>query len=267
MNERSEDAGCADSADDSRGLAGEQLGAPRVVAATSPPLPSLPAGLRERILARVRNERFAFILAREGLWLPSPDAPVATKELYHDSQDRMTTRLIRLAAGSSLPPSQLAGRRSLLIVSGDLSSGSLALAAGDFMESTDPARQWNAARGALVLEVEERSQTSSSDVVTRDSEGIWVASFPDGEARVLARGEGRTTCLLRMDPDSILPEHEHHGLEELYILRGSCEVEGRRVETGDYHRAADQSVHHPTRACEDGCLGFVSVRNPSRLAA
>ena len=89
----------------------------------------------------------------------------------------------------------------------------------------------------------------------------WRPIAPGVRIRPLAGGaaESADVCLLEMDPDAVLPEHEHGGLEEIYLLRGSCRAQGRRIRAGDYHRAAHGSEHEDTTT-DEGCLMIVVLR-------
>lgn len=250
-------------------LADDELALLGVVAAASVPLSTPPARLRDRILAGARGDRFAFILEGEGIWLPGAPSPVACKELLHDSRDRMATRLMRLVVGAALPPAPLAGTRALFIIEGGLTSGEETVESDDFLESAAESLEWRATRNTLLLELSESARSSFAFVVRRSKDARWITVFPGGRIRPLggAHESGREILMLDMASGTTLAEHEHHGVEELYVLRGSCEVEGQVMKAGDYHRATSGSTHNPTRTREGGCVLLVALRHPSRTAA
>lgn len=269
MNERPHDERSIPSPDHDAGLEDEELQVLGAVAAASVPTAAPPAGLRDRILARARDQHFSFIREPEGIWLPRPDAPVATKALFHDSRDRLTTRLVRLGPGTPLPPSQLGGRRSCYVLLGAIASGETTLTVGDFVESVDGTLEWGALERSLILDFEEVVAAAEKTRVLRASEEEWLVPFDRARARLLADGhdKGRELCILQMEPGAVLAAHEHHGIEELFIIRGSCEVEGQRMQVGDYHRAVLGSAHRATRTLDEGCAALVALRDPSRIAA
>lgn len=268
MNERPDDRATPPTDQDS-GLADDELRVLGVTASASVPVSMPPKGLRDRILALARDRHFSFIRDREGVWLPRADAPVATKALFHDSRDRLTTRLVRLVPGAELPAPELAGSRSVYILHGIIAAGEMALGAGDFADHLDPSRRWSAAEATLLLDMEDVADPPDPTRVARAADAQWLEPFEKGKARILAadHASGREFCVLQMEPGAILAEHEHRGVEELFIIRGSCEVEGQWMEAGDYHRAVLGSAHDLTRAHEEGCAAFVVLRDPSRFAA
>ena len=62
-----------------------------------------------------------------------------------------------------------------------------------------------------------------------------------------------------MAAGGLLPEHEHAGLEEIFLLGGSCHCQGTRLLAGDYHRADGGSEHHDTTT-DEGCVMVVVLR-------
>lgn len=223
-----------------------------------------PEGLRDRILANARAERFAFIRDDAGLWLDHPSGG-AVKELFHDSQDRATTRLVKLSAGQQVPSPSIAGSLAVFVVTGTMSAGDVTLGTGDFaMGGVD--RQWIATSDTLLLEF--ASGGGAAELVSAASGARWQALFPGARMRPLAGSPNaaQSVFVLDMSAHSTLGEHDHEGLEELYVLRGSCVIEGQAMASGDYHRAAPGTHHSPT-ATDEGCLLVVSVRDLPRLAA
>jgi hypothetical protein len=217
MTERPHDDQSTPPADDGPGLADDELQVLGVAAAASMPISAPPLRLRDRILAAARDERFAFIREREGIWLPRADAPVATKALFHDSRDRLTTRLVRLAPSAQLPEPQLDGRRSFYVLRGRVSASDLFLEAGDFADSIDSSRQWVATEETVLVDMSELASSPDPARVARVSDAEWLAPFAGGRVRILAADDtnGRELCLLQMEPRAILAEHEHRGIEEL----------------------------------------------------
>lgn len=60
------------------------------------------------------------------------------------------------------------------------------------------------------------------------------------------QANGIATSLVRMMAGTALPAHHHLGVEQFYVIEGDCNVDGRRLGPGDYHRAAAGSIHDMT---------------------
>lgn len=249
-------------ADDLPGVAGDADLMAALLAA------GLPAGepsatLRERVLRASVPLPLVFLGRFQGIWLPSADAPVAAKELYRDSGDRLSSRLVRLAEGESLLPPVLPGWRSVFVVKGRLSSGALSVEEGDAFEMGSAAEDWRAAQQTLVLDLETAGATAACTVVQLARNAEWIAQGDGVRIRmVFPPHEGRHLFVLDAIANATLIEHQHTDIEELLVLRGRCEVEGREMFEGDYHRATAGTTHGETRTGEDGCLLVCSRRQP-----
>jgi quercetin dioxygenase-like cupin family protein len=224
-----------------------------------------PPALRDRILAARRTPPFTFLHREQGIWLPSPDAPVAAKVLFAPSSDDAFTRLVRVSGGEDLPPAALAGRRTILVVTGEFRCGDASLGALDLVEEAvtggtgDP--RWRATRDSLAVEFSETT-AGASRRFARAPEARWTGLMPGIAMRPLA-GEPngpRQIYVLQAEPGVELVEHAHGGTEELYVLEGSCLIEQTEMRLGDYHRAATGSAHRATLSGRDGCRLLVSVR-------
>jgi quercetin dioxygenase-like cupin family protein len=60
-------------------------------------------------------------------------------------------------------------------------------------------------------------------------QGVFVKSL-----RFDKEKQRSTTILLKFDPNSSYPYHNHPGGEELFVLQGSCEIENSILVEGDY---------------------------------
>ena len=232
-----------------------------VIAAGIPvraPSPSL----RERVLSAGTAMRLVFLDRHQGIWLPHPDSAVAIKELFCDSRDRATTRLLRVARNEALPAAALQGTRTLLVISGRLWGDAGVAETGDCVDEPGVGSSWQAADDALVLDFS-TVETNAAPARVQTANGATWVPYGDGiRVRPLSppSNERRQLHLLSAEPNATLIEHEHAGVEELYVLQGSCTVEGRNMRLGDYHRAASGSSHDVTRTGADGCVLLCSVR-------
>lgn len=228
-----------------------------------------PRSLRDRILAAALPRTFAFVTQHEGPWLPGPDAPVAIKELLADSRDRLSTRLVRFQQDGGLPEPELSGRRAFYVIRGTVRQreNGESLGAGAFRDEYPP-QEWRADAGTLLIEFCEHVAVGNAAVTHESVAALWIDALPGGRVRPLEGGvDGpRSFLVLSMSPGSTLPSHPHTGIEELYVLSGSCTLDGRTLVAGDYHRAAAQSTHPDTHTLDDGCDVLVSLRDPDQLA-
>ena len=64
---------------------------------------------------------------------------------------------------------------------------------------------------------------------------------------------GIATSLVRMQPGTALPIHQHLGVEQFFVIEGDCYVAGQTLGAGDYHRAEAGTIHETTYTV-DGTL-------------
>lgn len=138
--------GCATCAEELREY--ESVAAELALTAT-PAAP--PAGARERLLARVSEEKggrdggaesapsrfkgasdFLVVRAAEGEWVETADPGVFVKLLFVDKERDTVTTLVRLDPGASIPAHRHLGVEQCLVVEGVMRSGETILRAGDF---------------------------------------------------------------------------------------------------------------------------------------
>lgn len=63
--------------------------------------------------------------------------------------------------------------------------------------------------------------------------------------------------LLRFEPGANYPYHNHPAGEELFVLSGSCLIEGTMLEAGDYHiYHLDRSMRCEARRDARSCFTF-----------
>jgi len=105
-----------------------------------------------------------------------------------------------------------------------------------------------------------RADFSRKEVV-RLSEAQWVASPQKGVDRLMLDRVGdeiaRATTLVRFQPGSFFPHHEHGGGEEIFVVEGSLADEHGVYPTGTYLRDPIGTSHTPFT--KEGCLLFVKL--------
>jgi anti-sigma factor ChrR (cupin superfamily) len=62
----------------------------------------------------------------------------------------------------------------------------------------------------------------------------------------LAGGSSTVTYLVRMEVGARLGAHPHGAVERCFVVAGDLHVAGCHLHTGDYHRAAQHSIHETT---------------------
>lgn len=92
--------------------------------------------------------------------------------------------------------------------------------------------------------------------VIRGSDSPWIPlPIPGVEIRPLL---GRETLLVRMQPGSIYPEHEHHQLEQCYVLEGSVtDSDGVTAYAGDFVCMPSGITHRPIHT-DTGCTFLIA---------
>ena len=95
--------------------------------------------------------------------------------------------------------------------------------------------------------------------ILRHSEGRWTPSGIRGvRFRTLCadRKANRRTIVLQMDPGTELPDHDHAGLEEVYLVSGDLSIGAERLGPGDYFRVG-AGAEHGTARTQDGCVCII----------
>ena len=93
----------------------------------------------------------------------------------------------------------------------------------------------------------------------RAEEGKWSAIAPGARMKVLSKDAGRMTFLVDLDPAATIPEHDHDGAEDSYVVRGSCQIGALSLHTGDFHHVESTAHHGDVVASADGCLLLLTV--------
>lgn len=90
-------------------------------------------------------------------------------------------------------------------------------------------------------------------------EGDWTP-LPGGKIRLKVLSDlaeaGHTLVLLEADPGGVFFPHAHKGMEEVYLISGDLETEGRTMGPGDYLRAAPGTRHHKA-VSRTGCRAIM----------
>ncbi len=95
----------------------------------------------------------------------------------------------------------------------------------------------------------------------RADEGRWRTLAPGVRSKKLAvdRNRKTLTCLLELEPQAILPAHDHEGSEDSYVVRGSCRIGAVALYAGDFHHVDAGAHHGDVVASEEGCLLILTL--------
>lgn len=102
--------------------------------------------------------------------------------------------------------------------------------------------------------------------VVREGEGEWTTVKPGVRVKQLFADPVRdeVTMLIRMEPGSSYPPHEHGGPEQCLVVEGQLIVGGLVLGAGDFQCAPRSSLHQVSRT-ETGCVLFIVSSQRDRL--
>jgi anti-sigma factor ChrR (cupin superfamily) len=63
------------------------------------------------------------------------------------------------------------------------------------------------------------------------------------------------SLLVKVDAGIVYPLHQHHGIEEIYMLEGELDIAGEIYLAGDYIRSTPNSIHAPST--NTGCMFLI----------
>ena len=94
----------------------------------------------------------------------------------------------------------------------------------------------------------------------------WQSTrFPGVEVKILVENPdtGGHTSLTRLAPGAVLPNHEHVGLEQSFVLQGSLVDDQGTVTAGNFVWRPGGSIH--SAHSPDGCLVLGIFKKPNRF--
>jgi len=96
----------------------------------------------------------------------------------------------------------------------------------------------------------------------------WKTSLVPGfRTKTLRDTEELNIQLAQLDPGGSIPEHDHAGVEAMYILTGHLQTEGRVLGPGDFMHF-DAGSHHHGAFSMDGChVLMINSKSPPSKAA
>ena len=99
--------------------------------------------------------------------------------------------------------------------------------------------------------------------VLNDNTGWQPGPLPGFRVKQLSvsRDMGYQVLLAELSPGARFPEHDHKSSEELFIVSGHLQTEGRLLGPGDFLHAEPGSHHHEL-VSPDGCIALLIERAP-----
>lgn len=94
------------------------------------------------------------------------------------------------------------------------------------------------------------------------SEAGWVeTSTPGFRMKLISNGPQPDfqMYLVAFDPGTTFGDHEHGGIEEIFMISGHLQTEGRTLGPGDFFRG-EMGTHHHESYSPDGCVALLICR-------
>jgi quercetin dioxygenase-like cupin family protein len=105
-------------------------------------------------------------------------------------------------------------------------------------------------------------------IVVSARDGGWEPSrIPGVSFRLLhpAKERNAGTFLVKMEPGTRYPPHEHPGGEEVFVVAGSMTVGGEDLSDGDYLYTPPGGAHDASTT--NGCVFLVVLPSPAKFLA
>jgi len=108
--------------------------------------------------------------------------------------------------------------------------------------------------------------TNIQDYITPSAKADWIPLIEQGihyqgvfvkSLRFDASTGRSTTILLKFEPGSSYPYHNHPAGEELFVLSGNVRIESAELQTGDYLYTPPEFKHAVSST--DGCILLLVV--------
>lgn len=105
-----------------------------------------------------------------------------------------------------------------------------------------------------------------SDAVMHSGEAAWQAvSTPGVSVKVLRRNKesGASTSLVRFEPGTRFPAHDHPAGEEVFVIEGDLQIGPDLLRAGDYLYTPPNGKH--AASSERGCVFLVTLPKPVEI--
>jgi anti-sigma factor ChrR (cupin superfamily) len=104
----------------------------------------------------------------------------------------------------------------------------------------------------------ETSTPEGHSFILNSSEGWVDTAIPGFRTKFLSHGPhpGCEVMLIALAPGAKVPDHDHAGTEEIYMLSGHLYSDDQFVGPGDFLRA-EAGTHHHEVVSPDGCMALL----------
>jgi anti-sigma factor ChrR (cupin superfamily) len=197
-------------------------------------------------------------------WQSSPGDGVWRKrlELRGAAESGRVTSIVRYDAGSRFPPHDHPQGEEILVLDGVFADEHGSYPAGTYLLNPEGFRHAPGSDQGCVLFVKLRQYPGSDrgHRVVDSNTATWQQSEPPGR-EVLPLydqdGHGESMRLVRLAPGTRVPEHDHPGGEEVYVMAGSLADGQGAYEQGTWLRFPHGSRHQPFS--DEGCTLYVKT--------
>jgi hypothetical protein len=204
------------------------------------------------------------VKAEDLAWRETEHPGVFLKEFERitDPGKARETWMVRLDAGAALPETTLEERTEMMVLDGEISDGQGSHGAVVYVLNPPGARVRFASEGGGIAFMKRRAGTGAGAArVVRDTnlDESWEPWGERGAHKVTLYGPGEireASWVGRMLPDVHVPEHDHVGGEEIFILHGTIEDAAARADRGTWVRFPIGFRHAPFSHGE-GCIMIV----------
>jgi anti-sigma factor ChrR (cupin superfamily) len=183
-------------------------------------------------------------------WQPSPTPGVMRKrlELIGEAESGRVTSVVRYAANSSFPSHAHPDGEEILVLSGTFSDEHGDYPAGTFVLNPDGFSHAPYSREGCDLLVKLRQYPGADrrQVVIDTNRPEWRPGRAPGVTTIplyAEPGHPEDIRLVHIDPGAMVPEHDHPGGEEVYVIDGDIEDHTGAYETGCWLRHPRGSHH------------------------
>lgn len=194
-------------------------------------------------------------------WVASPAAGVERKMLDRDGGEvARATSLVRFAPGSDFETHTHGAGEEFLVLDGVFSDETGDYGRGAYVRNpTGSSHAPSSAEGCTIF-VKLRQFAPGDDrqftIDTRAAE--WQPQGMAGVGMLPLHAHGsEQVMLLRLDPGTRFPEHNHPGGEEIFVLEGALADEFGHYPEGTWVRSPPGSAHTPVS--DEGCLIYLKI--------
>ncbi len=197
-------------------------------------------------------------------WQESPAAGIWRKrmELSGPAESGRVTSLVRFDPGARFPAHGHPDGEEILVLDGTFSDESGSYSKGMFLLNPEGSHHepWSD-EGCLLFVKLRQYPGAGRDYVQVDTlSAPWRETGAAGSSQLVLHEDattGEQISLYRMAPGCEVPEHNHPGGEELFVLEGGLEDQYGRYEAGCWGRSPAGS-HHWAKS-ETGCLVYAKL--------